>query len=93
MTQQTFAVDRKPRVLITQVEGSLNVQTWKEQVISVETAGTVTELRQEGDTVIISDCKGDLALWVPALKNGGRWITTDISVTRLSGNVTIERAG
>ena len=52
MTQQTFAVDRKPRVLITQVEGSLNVQTWKEQVISVETAGTVTELRQEGDMLL-----------------------------------------
>ncbi len=93
MTQQTFAVGKKPSVVITQVEGSLSVQTWKEPSIRVESAGTVAELRQEEDTVIISNCTGDLALWMPAIKNFGRYITTDISVTRLSGNVTIEGAG
>ena len=93
MTQQTFAVGKKPSAVITQVEGSLSVQTWKEPSIRVESAGTVAELRQEEDTVIISNCTGDLALWVPAIKNFGRYITTDISVTRLSGNVTIEGAG
>ena len=100
MTQQTFAVGKKPSVVITQVEGSLSVQTWKEPSIRVESAGTVAELRQEEDTVIISKCTGDLALWVPclgdrypAIKNFGRYITTNISVTHLSGNVTIEGAG
>ncbi len=93
MTQQTFAVSEKPRVVITQVDGSLTVQSWKEPGIRVETADTPGEVRQEGDTVIISDCKGDLALWVPILKNGRRWITTDVSATHLSGKATIEGAG
>src|SRR5215831_3213443 len=93
MTQQTFAVENKPRVVITQVEGSLNVQTWKEHSISVETPGTPEGVRQDGDTVIIRDHTGDLTLWVPAFRNGFRWITTDVSVAHLSGNATIEGAG
>src|SRR6266700_3184708 len=62
MTQQTFSVDRNPRVMITQVKGSLSVQAWKERTISVEMAGTVAELRQEGDTLIINGSEGDVVL-------------------------------
>ncbi len=40
MTQQTFPVGKKPRVAMAQVDGNLNMQTWQEQAISVETAGT-----------------------------------------------------
>jgi hypothetical protein len=93
MTQQTFSVDRNPRVVITQVKGSLSVQTWKERTISVETAGTVAELRQEGSTVIINGGEGDLTLWVPGIPNFGKSITTGINVTQLSDNAMIEGAG
>lgn len=93
MTQQTFAVDRNPRVVIAQVKGSLSVQAWKERTISVEMAGTVAELRQDGDTVIINGSEGDLTLWVPGILDFGKSITTDISVTQLSDNATIEGAG
>lgn len=93
MTQQTFSVDRNPRVVITQVKGSLSVQAWKERTISVEMAGTVAELRQEGDTLIINGSEGDLTLWVPGIPNFAKSITTDISVTHLSDNAMIEGAG
>src|SRR6266566_593201 len=93
MTQQTFSVDRNPRVMITQVKGSLSVQAWKERTISVEMAGTVAELRQEGDTLIINGSEGDLTLWVPGIPNFAKSITTDISVTQLSDNAMIEGAG
>src|SRR5205809_2239277 len=93
MTQQTFSVDRNPRVVITQVKGSLSVQAWKERTISVETAGTVAELRQEGNTVIIDGGEGDLTLWVPSIPNFGKSITTGINVTQLSDNAMIEGAG
>jgi hypothetical protein len=93
MTQQTFAVSERPRVVITQVDGNLTVQTWKEPGIRVETADTPGELYEEDDTVTISDCKGDLALWVPTIKHGIRWISTDVSATHLSGKATIEGTG
>jgi hypothetical protein len=49
--------------------------------------GQVAELRQEGNTLVISNCNRDLELWVPALSAS---VTSDISVTHLSGDVTIE---
>jgi hypothetical protein len=93
MTQQTFAVGENPRVQITNVDGSLSIQTWQERSISVESTGTLDSLRQDGDTVIISDHTGDLSLFVPAIRNGFRWITTDVSVTHLTGDASIEGAG
>jgi hypothetical protein len=80
-------------VQITHVDGSLNVQTWNERSISVETTGTLEGMHQDGDTIIIRDHTGDLTLWVPAIRNGFRWITTDVGATHLSGNATIEGAG
>src|SRR5579859_2352865 len=76
-----------PRVVITQVDANLSVRAWKEQLIRVETEGQVAELRQEGNTLVISNCNSDLELWVPALSAS---VTSDISVTHLSGDVTIE---
>jgi hypothetical protein len=94
MTQQTFPVGRKPRVVISQVEGNLTVRSWKEQMISVQTEGPVGELRQEGDTVMIIGCGSSIELLVPAIRNFGFFsITTDISVTNLSGHATIEDVG
>src|SRR6266567_2050182 len=93
MTQQTFSVGNKPRVVITQLEGNLTVQTWKEQSIRVEMNETAPELHQEGDTLIINGGKTDLTLLIPAITRLGPSITTDISVTNLIGNATIEGAG
>lgn len=92
MAQQTFSVGSYPQVEITRVDASLSVQTWKEQMIKVETAGPVAEFRQEGDRLIITGCESDLELWVPAIA-GDVPITTGVSVTHLSGNVTIEGTG
>lgn len=87
MAQQTFSCGSNPRVVITQVDANLSVRAWKEQLIRVETEGQVAELRQEGNTLVISNCNRDLELWVPALSAS---VISDISVTHLSGDVTIE---
>lgn len=93
MTQQTFSASRNPQVIISQVDASLSVRASQEQIISVETAAPSVGLFQEGDKLIITNCQGDLALRVPALKNSNTSITTDITAIHLSGNVTIEGAG
>src|SRR5579859_2488187 len=65
MNQQTFFVNKAARINITQVQGDLDVQVWKEQSISVETDGTMGGMQQEGDTLTIIDCDSDLKLTVP----------------------------
>src|SRR5213080_4769438 len=65
MTQQTFSVDVAPRVVLTQVQGDLNVHVWKEQAIGVETDGSVAGMQQEGNTLTILDCDSDLKLMMP----------------------------
>jgi hypothetical protein len=93
MTQQTISVGRNPQVIISQVDASLSVRASQEQIISVETAASSVALFTEGDKLIITNCQGDLALRVPALKTSNISITTDITAIHLSGNVTIEGAG
>ncbi|TMB84221.1 MAG: DUF4097 domain-containing protein [Chloroflexi bacterium] len=82
MNQQTFTVGIAPRVIITQVQGDLSVQVWKEQAISVETDDTVGGFEQEGNTLTIIDCDGDLKLKVPE--------DTGIKATNVMGNAEIE---
>jgi len=95
MTQQTFPISgRNPRVVINGLEGHLNVQPWEKQEISVSADGPVEVLRQDGDTVTITGCKSDLALWIPSSVNRSfSSITTDIIGTALSRGASIERAG
>lgn len=93
MTLQTFPVEGNPRVVITQLDGSLSIQAWKEPAISGEMEGPVAEMQQEGDTLLITGCKSNLELRVPAIVHNGVPIVTDIYVTRLSGSVTIVGGG
>src|SRR5579885_378909 len=95
MTQQTFPVSGKnPRVVITRLEGYLNVHPWEKQEISVSADGPIEVLRQDGDIVTITDCKSDLELWIPSNINRiVSSVTTDIIGTALSRGATIERAG
>jgi hypothetical protein len=90
MVQRICSVDRNSCVVITMVNGNLHTHTWKEPLIVIEVEGPIAEFRQEGNTLIVTGCQGDLALWIPTITDSG--ITTDISVTHLSGDVTIEAA-
>ena len=65
MTQQTFSFGSNPRVVINQVDANLRVRAWKEQIIRVETEGPVAELRQEGNTLVITNCNSDLGVPYP----------------------------
>ena len=82
MAQQTFSVGASPRVIITLVDGDLSVRTWKEQAISIETDETVNAIHQEGDTLTILDCDGDIELIVPE--------DTGIKSANITGDVVIE---
>lgn len=91
MNQSLFFVDGNDgniHVIITQVEGNLHAHTWQERSIVVEVEGSVAELKQEGSIVTITDSKGNLEVKMPTSKGSG--FTTAISVTQLSGDVTIE---
>ena len=79
--QQTFSFDTEPRVIIAQVRGDLRVSTWDQPTIAVEADGRVTELHQEGNSLMIMECSGDLELHVPA--------GTEINVTNLRGDASI----
>lgn len=94
MAQQTFPVSgRRPKVLITRLEGNLVVQPWERQEISVSTEGDAEVLHQENDTITITDCKGDLSLWIPSIRGIVFPLVTDIIGTALSRSATIEGAG
>src|SRR5690348_3815899 len=95
MTEQTFPVTaRRPRVIITGVEGHLNVQPWEKQEISVSANEPIEVLQQDGDVLTITGCKSDLTLWIPSSINRiFASVTTDIIATGLSRGATIERAG
>jgi hypothetical protein len=98
MTQQTFSVTtRRPRVVIQHIDGNLNVRTWERPEISVESAEPVVSMRQEGDTLTITDYRGDLSLLVPAIKGGlfsfVSGVFTSIFVSHLSRSATIEGVG
>src|SRR6476646_6552425 len=80
--QQTFPTDNEPRVLIAQVRGDLRISAWDQPTIAVEADGRVTELHQEGNVLMITECSSDLELQVP----GG----AKIKVTNLRGDVSIE---
>jgi hypothetical protein len=80
--QQTFPAGNEPRVIIAQVRGDLHVSVWDQPGIAVDADGRVTELHQEGDALVIMECKGDLGLRVPA--------GAEIKVTNLKGDVSIE---
>ncbi len=85
--------------MISQGNGNLTVHSWQEPPIRVETEGSIAQLYQEGDTLIITGCEQHLQLWVPYIRPGlvgmlsNKRIVTDISVTHQRGHVAIEDAG
>src|SRR5579863_7819193 len=82
MAQQLFPAGAAARIVITRVEGDLEVRAWDQPQISVETDGTVAGLNQEGTTLTIIDCDDDLLLQVPA--------DAAIKATSVEGDVAIE---
>src|SRR6266571_6430736 len=79
--QQTFPAGKEPGIIIAQVRGDLKASAWDQASIAVEADDRVAELYQEGDTLMIMECNGDLELYVPA--------GAEIKVTNLKGEVSI----
>jgi hypothetical protein len=93
MIQHTFPVTTfKPRVVITNINGRLDVQPWQKQAICLETWGEIGSFRREGDTFVITDCQHDLVLWIPSITEFVFTVTTDIIVNNLQHSATITRA-
>lgn len=84
MNQQTFPVAEgsQPQVAINHADGDLTIRTWSEQAIKIETGGHLSQLYQEGDTLMLSHADDDLDLWVPA--------SASVRATDVSGDVSIE---
>ncbi len=78
--QQTFSVEREARVILTRVGGDLEVNGWDKQEISVEYDDHTDVLQQEGNTLTLANCSGDVTLWVPN--------DTDVRVDGLKGDVS-----
>ncbi|GAC1648075.1 MAG: hypothetical protein NVS4B12_16260 [Ktedonobacteraceae bacterium] len=100
MKQHTFSVGNNPRVVVSRVKGNLIVHTWDERSIGVRIAGenedsSTAQLYNEGDTVFIRDCRGDIELSVPYEKKlfGSASVSTNVNVTNLDGNVEMEHVG
>src|SRR5579885_1953455 len=79
--QQTFPTSDEPRVIIAQAKGDLSVRGWDGQSIRIETGGRISDLHQEGDTLVIIDCESDIDLMVP--------FNTEVRVTGLGGDTSI----
>jgi DUF4097 and DUF4098 domain-containing protein YvlB len=94
MIQHTFPVTtHRPKVVIINVDGNLTVQPWENQAIGVEIRGEAGVLSQEDETLTITDCQGDLFLWVPSITEFVLAVTTDIIATNVRHNATIVKAG
>jgi DUF4097 and DUF4098 domain-containing protein YvlB len=94
MIQQIFPVTtHRPRIVISRVEGNLNIQPWENQEIGVEIHGAVEVLNQEGDTLTITNSQGDLFLWIPSIPRFAFAVTTDLIATDICHNATVVKAG
>lgn len=84
MSQQTFPFGEgaAPRVVISQIEGDLVVRQWDEQAIKIETGGRLSQLYQEGETLVLSRSDDDIDLWVPR--------NASVSASDIDGDVSIE---
>lgn len=93
MTEQSFSVSNKPRVLITHVRGNLTVRPWRERQIRVTADGPISKLYQEGESVFVDECESNLEVWIPNMRPMPGGMTTDVSIKDLQGNVFIDGAG
>ena len=79
--QQTFSAGKEPKIIIRDVSGDLDVQTWDQPSIGVESDGSVADHYQEGDSLMLGSCDSDLALRVPP--------DTEIRASNVEGDVSI----
>lgn len=82
MAEQTYTVGVEPKIILARVGGDLSVRGWEQRTISFVSDGHVSELQQEGNTLVIIDCDDDIELHVP--------MDTDIQATNVNGDVSIE---
>ncbi|MDQ6659663.1 MAG: DUF4097 domain-containing protein, partial [Chloroflexota bacterium] len=83
MIEQTFSLGRNPRIHIAQVQGNVEIQSWREHLVSVVSDGEVGVLQPEGKTLNIQQCSTNLKLQVP--------VHSSILIKHVEGNVFIER--
>lgn len=94
MIQRTFPVTMpRSRIVITNVHGYLNIQPWQRQVISIEAAGDVGTLKQEGETLVVTDCPHDLVVRIPSSTEFVSSVTTDVIANNLRQGASITSAG
>jgi len=78
-------------VIITNVHGYLNIQPWARQ--EIEVLGEVGTLKQEGETLVVTDCQRDLVLRIPSITEFVFTVTTDVIVNNLQQGASISYAG
>ena len=81
--QQTFSVNREPRVQIENIDGDLRVTAWEAGTVGLKTEGLIGEMYQEGDTIVIRSCEEDLFLQVP--------FDSTIRASNVAGDVSIQQ--
>jgi hypothetical protein len=95
MIQHTFPVNKyRPRVIITNVHGYLNILPWARREIAV--SGEIGMLKQEGETLVVSDCQRDLIVHIPSITTIAEsvfTVTTDVIVNHLQQGASINSAG
>ncbi len=79
--QQTFSAAKESKIIIRDVSGDLNVRSWDQASISVESDGSFGDYHQEGDAHILGNCDSDLTLRVP--------FDAEIRATNVEGDVSI----
>ena len=102
MQQQTFSAGKESKITIRDVGGDLNVQSWDQATISVESDGSVSNHYQEGDSLMLDGCDSDLVLRVPSdAEILATSVEGDVSISnvrrvqlqRIEGDVSLENIG
>ncbi|HEY1348217.1 MAG TPA: hypothetical protein VGF67_01165, partial [Ktedonobacteraceae bacterium] len=77
--QQTFAMEPEPQVSLLRVGGDLQIKGWDRQEIGLDGDARESDIRQEGNVLILLNCAGDIELRVP--------YDTEVRVEDLEGEV------
>ncbi|QBD79130.1 hypothetical protein EPA93_25370 [Ktedonosporobacter rubrisoli] len=94
MFKQNFSVEsRKPCVMLRNIEGDLKIYSWDRREIQLETAEPVQEVWQQDNVLTVANYRGDITLWVPAVRDLLFFVTTSIVVNGLRGKSHIDGVG
>src|SRR5690348_11673192 len=80
--QQTFSVELEPRISLTRVSGDLTVKGWDRREVSLECDDSTGDLHQEGNTLMLAACAGDVEIWAP--------YDTEVRVEGLGGELSAQ---